>query len=93
MRLIDADKLIEEFSGMGNFDTVEVRKVRSIISYAPTAFDTDRVVEQLSLTSKTALDLAIKRIPGFRFMMPTIQTLIDMCFEEAARIVKAEAKK
>lgn len=93
MRLIDAEKLIEEFSGMGNFDTVEVRKARSIISYAPTAFDTGRVVEQLSLTSKTALDLAIKRIPGFRFMAPVLQTLVDMCFEEAVRIVKSGIKK
>lgn len=90
MRLIDAEKLIEEFSGEGNFDAIEVR---SRITYAPTAYDMDKVVEQLRLTSKTALDLATKRIPGFRFMAPTTQTLIDMCFEEAARIVKAEAKK
>lgn len=85
--------MIEEFSGMGNFDAVEVRKVRSIISYAPTAFDTDKVMEQLRLTSKTALDLAIKRIPGFRFMAPDLQTLVDMCFEEAVRIVKTGIKK
>ncbi len=83
-------KLIEEFSGTGNFDAVEVR---SRIAYAPTAYDTDRVVEQLSLTSKTALDLAIKRRPGFRFMAPVLQILVDMCFEEAVRIVKSGVKK
>lgn len=44
MRLIDADKLIEEFSGTGNFDAVEVR---SRISYAPTAYDINGVVKQL----------------------------------------------
>ena len=44
MRLIDAEKLIEEFSGTGNFDAVEVR---SRISYAPTAYDIDGVVKQL----------------------------------------------
>lgn len=44
MRLIDADKLIEEFSGTGNFDAVEVR---SRIAYAPTEYDIDSVVKQL----------------------------------------------
>lgn len=90
MRLIDAEKLIEEFSGTGNFDAVEAR---SRIAYAPTAFDVDKVVERLRLTSKTAIDLAIKRIPGFRFMEPDLQTLVDMCFEEAVRIVKTGIKK
>lgn len=44
MRLIDAEKLIKEFSGTGNFDAVEVR---SRIAYAPTAFDTNKVMKQL----------------------------------------------
>ena len=44
MRLIDAEKLMEEFSGTGKFDAVEVR---SIIAYAPTAFDTNKVLKQL----------------------------------------------
>ena len=44
MRLIDAEKLIEEFSGIGNYDAVEVR---SRIAYAPTAFDTSVVLKQL----------------------------------------------
>ena len=62
-----------------------INKLKNI----PTAYDVDKVVEQLKLTSKTALDLAIKRIPGFRFMAPGFQALIDECFEEAVEIVKA----
>ena len=63
--------------------------VKAWLNNQPTAYDVDKVVEQLKLTSKTALDLAIKRIPGFRFMAPGFQALIDECFEEAAEIVKA----
>lgn len=90
MRLIDADKfngkVIASHTGSGVIKLVAIDDV-------PTAYDPDKVVEQLRLTSKTALDLAIKRIPGFRFMAPTIQILIDMCFEEAVRIVKTGIKK
>lgn len=63
--------------------------VKAWLNNQPTAYDVDKVVEQLKLTSKTALDLAIKRIPGFRFMAPAFQALIDECFEEAVEIVKA----
>lgn len=85
-RLIDADKFKGKviashcYSGVNKLINVDD---------VPTAYDVDKVVEQLELTSKTALDLAIKRIPGFRFMAPAFQTLVDMCFEEAVRIVKA----
>lgn len=90
MRLIYADKfngkVIASHTGSGVIKLVAVDDV-------PTAYDLDKVVEQLRLTSKTALDLAIKRIPGFRFMAPVFQTLVDMCFEEAVRIVKSGIKK
>lgn len=90
MRLIDADKfngkVIASHTGSGVIKLVAIDDV-------PTAYDLDKVVEQLRLTSKTALDLAIKRIPGFRFMAPVFQTLVDMCFEEAVRIVKSGIKK
>ncbi len=90
MRLIDADKfngkVIASHTGSGVIKLVAIDDV-------PTAYDLDKVVEQLRLTSKTALDLAIKRIPGFRFMTPVLQTLVDMCFEEAVRIVKSGIKK
>jgi len=90
MRLIDADKfngkVIASHTGSGVIKLVAIDDV-------PTAYDLDKVVEQLRLTSKTALDLAIKRIPGFRFMAPVLQTLVDMCFEEAVRIVKSGIKK
>lgn len=53
MRLIDAEKLIEEFSGTGNFDAVEVR---SRIAYTPTAYDLNKVVEQLEAEKGTYFD-------------------------------------
>ena len=85
MRLIDADKLENvDFS-----DCIDSMEIMNVIDEQPTAYDVDKVVEQLKLTSKTALDLAIKRIPGFRFMAPGFQALIDECFEEAVEIVKA----
>lgn len=90
MRLIDADKfngkVIASHTGSGVIKLVAIDDV-------PTAYDLDKVAEQLRLTSKTALDLAIKRIPGFRFMAPVLQTLVDMRFEEAVRIVKSGIKK
>lgn len=94
MRLIDADKLMEHLEKVikdnpSFVDVAHIMGMQEVVKEQPTAYDVDKVVEQLELTSKTALDLAIKRIPGFRFMAPSFRTLIDMCFEEAVRIVKA----
>lgn len=79
MRLIDAEKLIEEFSGTGNFDSVEVR---SRISYAPTAYDIDGVVKQLKrcygIVRSTSVDYA--------------EGLKD-AYERSIDIVKAGVKK
>lgn len=86
MRLIDADKL--NFSEQ-SYNKSQMKAILDFIDNQPTAYDVDKVVEQLKLTSKTALDLAIKRIPGFRFMAPGFQALIDECFEETVEIVKA----
>lgn len=92
-RLIDADALKEycmrASKSDDDFRRVSLATLASVVDAQPTAYDVDKVVEQLKLTSKTALDLAIKRIPGFRFMAPAFQPLIDECFEEAVRIVKA----
>ena len=89
MGLIDADKLIEDIRKRNYISKALSEIFETIIDEQPTAYDVDKVVEQLKLTSKTALDLAIKRIPGFRFMAPGFQALIDECFEEAVEIVKA----
>ena len=93
MRLIDADTLIKDLSYLYTKNHIPVdmraKETLSKIMEQPTAYDMDKVVAQLKLTSKTALDLAIKRIPGFRFMAPGFQALIDECFEEAVEIVKA----
>ena len=91
MRLVDADKLKKDLKSatLSNGTLLNTNTVLALLDKYPTAYDVDKVVEQLELTSKTALDVAIKRIPGFRFMAPAFQTLIDECFEEAVRIVKA----
>lgn len=51
MRLIDADELIKQFHYGGIADTEEDKAwtatVRRIIKAQPTAYDTDRVIEQL----------------------------------------------
>lgn len=77
MRLIDAEKLIEEFSGTGNFDAVEVR---SRITYAPTAYDLNNVVERLKSEKGTYFD-----------GLPCEGTKITV--NEAIEIVKSGAKK
>lgn len=91
MRLIDADALKKDLESvtLSNGTLLNTNTVLLLLDKYPTAYDVDKVVEQLKLTSKTALDLAIKRIPGFRFMAPGFQALIDECFEEAVEIVKA----
>lgn len=91
MRLIDADALKKDLESvtLSNGTLLNINTVLHLLEEYPTAYDVDKVVEQLKLTSKTALDLVIKRIPGFRFMAPGFQALIDECFEEAVEIVKA----
>ena len=79
MRLIDAEKLIEEFSGTGNFDAVEVR---SRISYAQTAYDIDGVVKQLKGC------YGIVRRPSIAYA----EGLKD-AYERSIDIVKAGVKK
>ena len=79
MRLIDAEKLIEEFSGTGNFDAVEVR---SRISYAPTAYDIDGVVKQLKRCYGIVRRPSIDYAKGLKF-----------AYEISIDIVKAGVKK
>ena len=79
MRLIDAEKLIEEFSGTGNFDAVEVR---SRISYAPTAYDIDGVVKQLKRCYGIVRRPSIDYAEGLKF-----------AYEISIDIVKAGVKK
>ena len=79
MRLIDAEKLIEEFSGTGNFDAVEVR---SRISYAPTAYDIDGVVKQLKRCYEIVRRPSIDYAEGLKF-----------AYEISIDIVKAGVKK
>lgn len=81
MRLIDADKLIEEFSGMGNFDAVEVR---SRITYAPTAYDINGVVEQLGDYGNEEM--------GYCRNTP-YEKCIEECVHKAIDIVKSGVEK
>ena len=79
MRLIDAEKLIEEFSGTCNFDAVEVR---SRIAYAPTAYDIDCVVKQLKRCYEIVRSTSIDYAEGLKD-----------AYERSIDIVKAGVKK
>jgi hypothetical protein len=79
MRLIDAEKLIEEFSGTGNFDSVEVR---SRIAFAPTAYDIDGVVKQLKRCYGIVRSNSVDYAEGLKD-----------AYERSIDIVKAGAKQ
>ena len=79
MRLIDAEKLIEEFSGTGNFDAVEVR---SRITYAPTAYDIDGIVKQLKRCYGIVRSTSVGYTKGLKD-----------AYERSIDIVKAGVKK
>ena len=53
MRLIDADKLIEEFNPNG--EPIDPITVRMRIVQEPTAYDVDKVIRQLELLKKAEL--------------------------------------
>ena len=58
MRLIDADKLIEKFDGYTRTNNVEFniacKYIIEVVKEQPTAFDVDKVVEQLDEKSQLA---------------------------------------
>ena len=59
-RLIDADALLQEFEKENvtrNSDIWHITGIKSFIENAPTAFDTERVVEQLSCNSRFIDDI------------------------------------
>ena len=74
MRLVDADKLIEELNKNSIFRTVtnaEGKNAIEIIEEQPTAFDVDKVVEQLEEESILA------------------EKKVVVCLDEAIEIVEA----
>ena len=59
-RLIDADALLQEFetdNAARNSDIWHITGIKAFIENAPTAFDTERVVEQLSCNSRFIDDI------------------------------------
>lgn len=59
-RLIDADALLQEFETENvarNSDIWHITGIKAFIENAPTAFDTERVVEQLSCNSRFIDDI------------------------------------
>ena len=58
MRLIDADKLIEKIDGYTRTNNVELniacKYIIEVVKEQPTAFDVDKVVEQLDEKSQLA---------------------------------------
>ncbi len=101
MRLIDADKLLLKFNEAydeayakyresdsdsfwgGGCSTM--REAIKEIAEQPTAYDVNKVVNQLEMSKKTALDLV--KLP--HFFIKSLQELVDICFDRAIEIVKA----
>lgn len=97
MRLIDVDELLKTFTANSdgrriqekdcdNFDiTISLKEIKRIIREQPTAYDVDKVVEELNKIKKYNLNLAD--------MMIDIQengtNRHFICLEDAIEIVKA----
>lgn len=97
MRLIDVDELLKTFNvnsdgrripekDCDNFDiTISLKEIKRIIREQPTAYDVDKVVEELNKIKKYNLNLAD--------MMIDIQengtNRHFICLEDAIEIVKA----
>lgn len=97
MRLIDVDELLKTFTvnsdgiripekDCDNFDiTISLKEIKHIIREQPTAYDVDKVVEELNKIKKYNLNLAD--------MMIDIQengtNRHFICLEDAIEIVKA----
>lgn len=97
MRLIDVDELLKTFTvnsdgrripekDCDNFDiTISLKEIKRIIREQPTAYDVDKVVEELNKIKKYNLNLAD--------MMIDIQengtNRHFICLEDAIEIVKA----
>lgn len=89
MRMIDADELktqlYESIMVNEDMDCLDFLRVESLIDAQPTAYDVDKVVQQLELLKKYDLNLAD--------MMLDIQSNgLDrhfICLEDAIEIVKA----
>ena len=85
MRLIDADKLIEDI--LNSMPTGSARGVfRAFIEQQPTAFDVDKVVEQLEN----------KKFSAFMTLANTGNEHLDMiyenvgnCIDETIKLIKA----
>lgn len=85
MRLIDADKLIEDIHKRNYISKALSEIFETIIDEQPTAYDVDKVVEKLNKIKKYNLNLAD--------MMLDIQANGTnrhfICLEDAIEIVKA----
>lgn len=82
MRLIDADKL--NFSEQ-HYNKSQMKAILDFIDNQPTAYDVNKVVNQLEMSKKTALDLV--KLP--HFFIKSLQEFVDICFDRAIEIVKA----
>lgn len=88
MRIIDADKFKQQIAGMAilnDYSAQKVNKMCELIDAQPTAYDVDKVVEQLKELNKYNLNLADCMLDiqshglGRHFI----------CLEDAIEIVKA----
>ena len=89
MRLIDADKLIEQLNKNSIFRTVtnaEGKSAIEIIEQQPTAFDVDKVVKKLKHSQYMLLE-EVKNATSYSHEEELIENIIH--YEYAINIVKA----
>ena len=94
MRLIDADdfrRILREIqTDAEHFDNEQRRNdigsIMALLDKQPTAFDKEKVVEQLKETRKTALNKV--KMPIMIVCKHDLQEFADICFEESIDIVK-----
>lgn len=88
MRIIDADKFKKQIAGMAivnGYSAQKVNKMCELIDEQPTAYDVDKVIEQLNNIKKYNLNLA-------DIMLDIQANGINrhfVCLEDAIEIVKA----
>ena len=86
MRIIDADKLIEDIEKIARTDMMKVL-VENWINKQPTAFDVDKVVKELEWHSKKYEKLA--KVTNVEFPQECFRKGISYGYRDAIDIVKA----
>ena len=92
MRIIDADKFKKQIVGMAivnGYSAQKVNKMCELIDEQPTAYDVDKVVEQLEEEKKTSTSAKTEAIIGMCGATANHYCGEEYAYEKAIEIVKA----